>query len=321
METQCPVCGTALIRASVVGIGDRYFYDCPRCGPYSLTGSAKIIPFYQWSEKDDRRIKLSYALRRMSSKPDRALLDSDTIGTIIANAELPGIQEQLTNFIEWAGRTQPSKGGEVPIAPDTISWVGATDDLSLGFLVEYAVARGLIRGNVRRMSADHYSFSPLQLTFDGWQLYEELQRSNSTSRVAFMAMQFGNTELDAIYNDHFKPAVAATGFTLKRLDEGQPAGLIDDRLRVEIRQARFLISDLSTANKGAYWEAGYAEGLGKPVIYTCRKDAFDDKATAPHFDTNHHLTVVWEADKLGEAMEKLKATIRATLPEDAKLSD
>jgi nucleoside 2-deoxyribosyltransferase len=97
--------------------------------------------------------------------------------------------------------------------------------------------------------------------------------------------------------------------------------LIDDRLRVEIRQSRFLLADLTHHNKGAYWEAGFAEGLGKPVIYLCRKDVFEDKSQGTHFDTNHHLTVVWDLENLGEAAEKLKATIRATLPGEAQISD
>ena len=97
------------------------------------------------------------------------------------------------------------------------------------------------------------------------------------------------------------------------------AGLIDDRLRVEIQTSRFLIADLTHENAGAYWEAGYAEGLGKPVIYTCEKAKFEEQKT--HFDTNHHLTVVWDADNLSEAADELKATIRATLPGEAKLTD
>ena len=119
--------------------------------------------------------------------------------------------------------------------------------------------------------------------------------------------------------DGFKQAVADTGFELYRLDEKPQAGLIDDRLRVEIRNSRFLISDLTHDNSGAYWEAGYAEGLGKPVIYTCKKEKFDkDKS---HFDTNHHLTVKWDTDNIEDAVKSLKATIRATLPDEAKLSD
>lgn len=82
-----------------------------------------------------------------------------------------------------------------------------------------------------------------------------------------------------------------------------------------------MIADLTHQNRGAYWEAGFAEGLGKPVIYTCRKDVFEDKTKGTHFDTNHHLTVVWEPDNLDDAVERLKATIRATLPDEAKLGD
>lgn len=35
----------------------------------------------------------------------------------------------------------------------------------------------------------------------------------------------------------------------------------------------------------------------------------------------HHLTVMWNPDKPEEAAKKLKATIRATLPEVAKMDD
>jgi len=87
-------------------------------------------------------------------------------------------------------------------------------------------------------------------------------------------MPFGNPELDHLFMDHFKPTVLQTGFTLKRLDEEQKAGLIDDQLRVEIRQSKFLLAELTESNSGAYWEAGYAEGLGKPVIYLCSNEYF-----------------------------------------------
>jgi nucleoside 2-deoxyribosyltransferase len=46
-------------------------------------------------------------------------------------------------------------------------------------------------------------------------------------------------------------------------------------------------ADLSDDNAGAYWEAGFAEGLGKPVIYICRE------GVNTHFDTDHRRTVRW----------------------------
>jgi nucleoside 2-deoxyribosyltransferase len=113
--------------------------------------------------------------------------------------------------------------------------------------------------------------------------------------------------------------VKQAGFDLFRLDEAPKAGLIDDNMRVSIRTSDFVISDLSDDNPGAYWEAGYAEGLGKPVIYTCEKEKFEKEK--PHFDTNHHLTIIWDKKNSQEAGEKLKATIRATLPHLAKMQD
>lgn len=132
-------------------------------------------------------------------------------------------------------------------------------------------------------------------------------------------MKFGDENLDRIFNDCFVSAVKKTGFSLERVDTNPEAGLIDDKIRVDIRNSRFIIADLTDENRGVYWEAGYAEGLGKPVIYTCEKKYFDEHKT--HFDTNHHLTIVWEVEKLEEAAKRLKATIRATLPDEAKMTD
>ena len=92
-----------------------------------------------------------------------------------------------------------------------------------------------------------------------------------------MAMQFGDNALNWMLENVFKPSVSQTGFQLHKLDDHPRAGLIDDRLCVEIQSSDFLIADLTHDNYGAYWEAGYAEGLGKPVIYTCEKNKF----TAP----------------------------------------
>jgi nucleoside 2-deoxyribosyltransferase len=97
-----------------------------------------------------------------------------------------------------------------------------------------------------------------------------------------MAMGYGNAHVDRAFSG-FIGAVAQTGFELRRLDQKPKAGLIDLRMRVEIRSAKFLVADLTDENRGAYWEAGFAEGLGKKVYYTCEASKFDKAKT--HFDT------------------------------------
>jgi nucleoside 2-deoxyribosyltransferase len=133
-----------------------------------------------------------------------------------------------------------------------------------------------------------------------------------------MAMQFGDEALDRLVTDHFRPAVRQTGFTLKRVDDEPKAGLIDARIMLEIKAAWFVIADLTHSNRGAYWEAGYAAGLGKPVIYTREQSVW--KQQKSHFDTNHHLHISWDAGNIASAIRDLKATIRFTVPE-AKQED
>ncbi|HMV22322.1 MAG TPA: hypothetical protein PKE50_13665 [Rhodocyclaceae bacterium] len=319
MGEPCPVCTTELTRSE--DRGERSFYECKRCGLFSLSYEARQDLAWHMGRNEEAPRKLSYALYRMTKQEQWAMLTTDLIANILANAELPRPQEQLENLILWMGVTQPSMGSGIQVDERALSATGAEDMGSLGFLISQASNAGLMTGEVIHAMGGDCFIPSAQLTLSGWGMFENLQRGKASGRIAFMAMQFGDEELDRIYKDHFKPAIAATGFDLKRVDEGQPAGLIDDRLRVEIRQSRFLIADLTHQNRGAYWEAGYAEGLGKPVIYTCRKDVFEDKTKGTHFDTNHHLTVVWAADMLAEAVEKLKATVRATLPEEAKLED
>jgi len=286
-----------------------------------LSGTAQTIIAGQLERAIEGRARLSHALYRMTKWEQWALVTSELLQNILDNTELPKPQEQLENLILWLGEAQPNMGASIPVKGEAIAAIGAVDDHSLGFLLNQAQDAGLLTGGCAYSADRSLVFYRQRLTFSGWQRFEELKRGKSTGRIAFMAMPFGDMELDQIYKDHFKAGVAATGFELKRLDEGQPAGLIDDRLRVEIRQCRFLVADLTHENRGAYWEAGFAEGLGKPVIYTCRKNVFEDKSKGTHFDTNHHLTVVWEPGKLDDAVARLKATIRATLPEVAKLND
>ncbi len=134
-------------------------------------------------------------------------------------------------------------------------------------------------------------------------------------------MGFSEAPTDELFRGHFKPAALRAGFELLRLDEEPVAGPIDERLRVEIRRSAFLVADLSCANQGAYWEAGFAEGLGKPVIYSCEQSVWDDPKTKPHFDTNHLHTIIWAREEMAVAGEKLMDTIRNTLPNLAKMED
>ena len=177
-------------------------------------------------------------------------------------------------------------------------------------MLEHLFDTGILDGKLSKTMSGTNAHATL--TFDGWRHFDQLHRGAATSRKAFMAMKYGDTTLDSVVDKAFRPALRKTGFSLQRLDEAPKAGLIDDRLRVEIRTSRFLIADLTHENAGAYWEAGFAEGLGKPVVYTCEKGKF--AASTTHFDTNHHLTVLWSAEDLQPARKHSKQRFEQRCP-------
>ncbi len=199
---------------------------------------------------------------------------------------------------------------------------GSADDPARGkqrdyqFVLERLTQHSKLIENEERPPAPNVG---LRLTFDGWERFEKLTRETIESRLAFMAMGYSNPNVARAFGECFVPAVAATGFELRRLDQKPKAGLIDVRMRAEIRTARFLVADLTDENRGAYWEAGFAEGLGRPVFYTCEQSKFERVKT--HFDTEHLQTIKWSLDNLDDPAQELKATIRNELPTEANLRD
>jgi len=322
---ECPVCKTSVAENGIKHNENRTFpgvcLQCQRCGDFVLIAGALDMITKQIDKERHRRAITSHAIRRMQragAKPPQ--LFEDDLRAIWRENRLPTPQQQCDLFILLLGRLQPSWSEPVTIASLRL-------DAEIGAALTPADQprgsewiAGYLRNQLLVLSQPPVvGMVQASLTPTGWLRYEELQRQSSDSCTAFMAMKFGRSRSDAMFRDHFIPAVKATGFELQRLDMRPRAGLIDARMEVEIRTARFLIADLTHGNRGAYWEAGFAAGLSKPVFYTCEEGYF--RRCSTHFDTNHHYIVMWDAARPAVAVEDLKAVIRATLPSEAKLRD
>lgn len=320
MAGPCPFCKYQLNHKETNTPGDYDDYDCPNCGVFSLAGNFIRNVHDEWFGKSPKNSALlSHVIRKMQKGHHRVKITVDFAEEVLENQTLPSPMEQARNLVFWLGENLNAPGEEINLQPVTHqAIIGSMDSRGVKFVLDYLFEEDLIVG-LQSDSLSSTGGAQATLSFNGWSYYEKLKRGFSESSKAFMAMPFKNTRLDQVYKECFKPAVKDTGFDLIRVDENAPAGLIDDRIRVEIRNSKFLISELTDENRGAYWEAGFAEGLGKPVIYTCEEQYNKKKGT--HFDTNHHLTIFWNEDNLGEAAEKLKITIRATLPGEAKQED
>jgi hypothetical protein len=265
---------------------------------------------------------MSHALRRMQRPGVKHLktIASYDLPSFWTDHRLPTPQQQADTLILWVGN-RTNSGSPLRAYPEEIAAiVGAaisTRNAGLNWLVKELANKDLLRASPPAQGV--LKLWEYTLTMAGWERYAALKKANIESRTAFMAMQYGDPDLNRVVDECFRPAVARTGFELRLLTDRQPAGNIDDQLRAAILSSRFVICDLTHGNAGAYWEGGFGEGLGLPVIYTCEKSAWEKQKT--HFDTNHLVTIIWHLSDLKRAGDALAATIRATLRADAKQTD
>ena len=216
---------------------------------------------------------------------------------------------QAMNLIRRIGDEVSQSGEPIPkFFVDGAISVQFMDDL---------VESGIVRVWETTRSIENTTYYLVNLTLNGWERYEREKRGEFEGNYGFIAMKFDDPELDPFVEDVVKPAVKeGTGYDLVDMRDVARAGVIDNIMRVQIRDAAFVIADLTHDNYGAYWEAGYAEGLGKPVVYICEKAKFDKEE--PHFDTNHCTTVLWSKDDPEEFKQKLIATLRRSLDLSAR---
>ncbi len=173
------------------------------------------------------------------------------------------------------------------------------------------IHRGLLTG-VDHSSLSGTKMTDIGLTLDGWERYEAEKRGKFAGKYGFVALKFNDPVLDPLINECIKPAIKkGIGYDIVDMRDVARAGIIDNLMREQIRDAAFVIVDLTHDNSGAYWEAGYAEGLGKPVIYVCERDKFTEART--HFDNNHCTTVIWSTDDRDTFEKELIATLRRSL--------
>ncbi|MDR0951484.1 MAG: nucleoside 2-deoxyribosyltransferase [Oscillospiraceae bacterium] len=155
-------------------------------------------------------------------------------------------------------------------------------------------------------------FDSFSLTYEGLSYVEQLEKSSPISTSAFVAMWFCD-EMNHVYDNAIYPAITECGFEPFKVDNHQHNNDITDVIIAGIRECRFMVADLSGYRGGVYYEAGFARGLGKEVILTCRKDYFDgtDGKEKVHFDVNHLNIIVWENEE--ELRVKLINRIKATI--------
>lgn len=322
-EVTCFLCGRESQHEDQLD-RDIIVVSCNCCGVYHISEEAtfQLEPNGSLSSQSDQR-RLSGVMReRLELHDGRNITPilSSNIQALLSLAPEPfDVAGKVRKLLIALGRKSLHPGGPVPISEDAdCSLAFASNPGEFLYLSEYATQQGWIerKFNIRKIRSGDPDLSvapqtvlprrdwDYTLTPIGW---EEIAKSNHTeSAKAFVAMWFSEG-MDSAYESGIVPAISECGYRPVRIDAEEYNGDVVDQIIAGINESRFVVVDLTGHRNGAYFEAGYAKGLERDVIWTCREDVADKT----HFDANHFNQIRWNTPE--ELREKLTNRIRAVI--------
>jgi nucleoside 2-deoxyribosyltransferase len=145
---------------------------------------------------------------------------------------------------------------------------------------------------------------PLKITVTGWlAIANTLKRTDSKN--VFVAMKFDDSTNTAW--EYMQKAISELGFNPIRIDKVKFNDEINGQILLHIKQSAFVVADITGHRNGVYFEAGFAMGLKKDVIFACSEVSFKET----HFDVSHYNIIIWRDEQ--DLYEKLKDRIQGTI--------
>ncbi|WP_146130845.1 hypothetical protein [Sphingopyxis lindanitolerans] len=320
--TQCAIWGTPAIPLRGYEERDGVAFDSPRAGGrYFLSGSAASAV---QALTEQQKVALTHEIVENNALGSIASISTQTISalpeypTFLPQARAGRLLEYLIRSSDYLGKKIVfPKETVIPSDPDIFyigfrtgaaaaplfAWSDSLNEEEVWFLLSMLADQNLIKAPTGS-AIDEITVLPA-----GYARFEQ-DSSAHKSDQAFVAMWFDQS-MQEPYEKGVEGAVRECGFRPLRIDRKEHNNRIDDEIIGEIRKSKFLIADftsnIGSPRGGVYFEAGFALGLGLPVIWTCRSDLMNHI----HFDTRQFNHIVWtNADELKRGLKnRILATI------------
>jgi len=173
------------------------------------------------------------------------------------------------------------------------------------FVLESMKQKHWIDVNFQRIGDGKFAISPPFLISEkGWFEIEKELVMNYSKQV-FVAMWFDDKMDKAA--EKIEKAIKDSGLKAMIIKKKEHNNEISGEILYEIMNSRLIIADVTGQRNGVYFEAGFALGHQKSVIWSCQKDDLKNV----HFDTRQYNHIVW--DNEDDLYIKLKDRILATL--------
>lgn len=274
--------------------------ECPTCGKYFVSGADvpnNDVDFFDVPETE--RYLVAAWIRQKSRSSVRAIyIGKEDAKTIAANSPRLEPWDKALKLLLVIGELSRKPGNVVDYHAVTFADATAQDQEELDAYLSWLDDAGLIK---------YHSTTSFYATANGWrELAARRQQHRAMGTRAFVAMWF-DTSMDDAFNLGIVPACKEAGFDAYRVKEDKHGERIDARIIAGIRESRFLIADVTGERTAVYYEAGFADGLGKQVIWTCRKDHMEKMS----FDTRQFTHILWETpeDLKAQLVPMIKARI------------
>ena len=294
MYNNCPICSTTLNSADLKT--HTHFLSCPRCGEYKITGMAQPMLTGTLSGRE-----IANASGWIRENPSKDISTNDI--DFLKGLKTPNVPQKANKLLIFLSKKYPIPGQDFDISykdPYLLSVSWSQNETELSYLINDYLIR--VRGFLSPV-AQKFRISPL-----GWEYIDNFSQINPESQIAFVAMWI-DEKLDDLYLRAIHPGIESAGYEPLRMDLHQHNNKIDDEIIAMIRRSKFLLAELTGSRGGVYFEAGYALGMGLPVIWIC-----DDKELENiHFDARQYNFITWEENELDKLKNALQFRIERTL--------
>jgi hypothetical protein len=141
------------------------------------------------------------------------------------------------------------------------------------------------------------------------EVFREFREAARRTNELFTIMAL-RAETTPFWEQVVRPAAEAVGLRAVRIDAEEPEAAISEAILSSIRRATLVLCDLSFERPNCYFEAGFAKGSFRRVIFTARAD-HDPRAAVRgeyrvHFDTDQLKTTFWNPDDLPRARAEIE---------------
>jgi hypothetical protein len=306
-------------------------YDDPICGKYAIADLAR--DFLQENPKSRAEIACVLAVRKrrgtgrfctIVTGASRGELNAqDLEGVVSLAAEFPrSVPEMLDECLINLAAENRHPAEPITLYRESFLWLYSSNPHEACYFLDALKDQGLIgypmpltgeilataRGDSTVNPGGAYVKNPsITVLPAGWKRISELRRKPAGQQnQAFVAMWF-DPSMEQFFKEGILPAVEADGTKCQRIDFKEHNNKICDEIIAEIRRSKYLVADFTKQRGGVYFEAGFAHGLGIPVIWSVREDDVKNL----HFDTRQYAHITYTTPE--ELRTRLLNRIRATI--------